>query len=121
MSFIGPALMTILANTLLPMYMDKHANGLTLPGHSRDSPPFGSSREGRPRDVHFSHPWMAILIQLNACSWHTQQDRRDGLTIRSSNAELCFGASSNTTTPIAIQVSDPIATSIEGKDIKFFV
>ena len=122
MSFIGPALMTILANTLLPIYMDKHANGLTIPGHSRDSAPFGSSWEGRPRDVHFSHPWMTILTQLNARSWHTQQDRRDG----ADNSFLkcwfvLWGIKQHNNPNCHPSIFDPIATSIKGKAIKFFV
>ena len=119
MSFI--ALMTILANTVCYLCtwtskqmvlqfqeilgIDQLLQPLKRVMQEKFIPPF--------LDDH-PHP------ELNATSWNSPQDGRDGLTILSSTAELYFGAVSNITAPIAIHISVPVATSIKGKAIKFF-
>ena len=83
------------------MYMDKQVNGLTIPGNPRDWPPFAAPCEGHPREVNSAIIGNHTHPELNAPSWHSPQDERDELTILSSTAELCFGALSNITAPIA--------------------
>ena len=116
MSFIGPALMSILANIFCDL-CTWTSKQMVL--QFQNIPGIGHNLEPLERVIQEKFIPASLAdyppSELDAPSWHSQQDGRDGLKIHSSNAELCFGASSNITTPISIQVSESIATSIKGK------